>query len=295
MRSKICIWSSSALLVCAFLGATTPVRGVAPQAAADPRPVVTLRVAIESQAYQQYFGDQLQATERWLVDTCRALLAQRFGFVQWAPPATSTPDTVVMRWFESGERPRHVYLEIDLRGSSRSGTVTPFRTMFERFSKIAQRNEWTPAGVRSDWGHAIDSILSGSAPSLVADLLGAVPIAAPVVLYPQNLLADVQLSPQSIHAADRPRPRFRVTVTMEDPGSPLPTRDEVQFLLGACRPHTSGTYVCDMQWLTYQDTTVAAGERQPLILRAVMQLRSLHVLAYKPIGPDAPVGVIGPP
>lgn len=294
MRSTICISCSSVLAVGAFLAAATPATDRAPAAvAADPRPVVAVRVAIESEAYRQYFGERLDAAARWLADTCHALLTQHFGFVNWAAPAGSALDTVVVRWFESGDRPRHVFLEIGLRGQA--GGVTPFRTMFERFSQLGQRSDWTPAGVRSGWGRALDSILASSTGGLVAELLGALPLAAPVVLYPRDLQAHVQLTPLSIHAADRPRPQFRVKVTMDDPGPPLPTSDEAELLLGGCRPHPSGTYVCDVVWLTYQDTTVLARDRQQLIERSQMQHRSLHVRAYKPAGRDAPVVAIGPP
>jgi hypothetical protein len=286
MRFRTYIWPSSILLVGAVLGAALPTEpGLS---AVDPRPVVMVRVAVESKSYRQYLGDRFDVVERWLADTCRVLLQGRFGFVNWASGKSPALDTVVVHWFDKPAVPRDVRFKLELRG--KSGRAMPFEDQFESFGQVSDRSEWTPAVVQSRWGHVLDSIIGGSASSLVAGVLGTLPLAVRVDLDPKNLKAHIHLLPKSIQAATRPKPKFLLKVTLTDPGPPVATTDEAEFRLGGCLPAPpSGTYFCDLEWLVYQDTTVLARDHRALIGRSKMRQRSLHMLAYTAAPEDPPL------
>ena len=259
--------------------------------AQDARAAVTLRVELAANHYRNRLRGDTTRVAAKMVKAIRPAL-DRFGFLNWDVLPSVATDTITLRLFQLDARPRHVRLEVSAHGSN----VPPgasFTTEFEKFGTARARRVWSPDTVVAEWVGRMEAILADERGRLVSEVFGQLPLAVPVTLYPQDLQAHVSVHPDSIGAAVRPPPRFRLIATVHDTALAIPTVGEAELILAGCGEHADdGTYACNIRQLNYQDSLANAADRQELLERAEVVINTVHLFEYWP-APQRRSGPVG--
>jgi hypothetical protein len=274
----------------AVLAAWAP-RGTSTTSAVRIRPAVALAVRVDASVYR----DMLDAEADTLVcathcvelqtafaDTARAILSQRFAFLDWAGADPGPRDTVIVQlvmtpnWGGTSTSVRFAIHRPD--GTTRVQSVP---TVFEGPDLlIVGERDWSVAGLRASWARRLTDLVAVQRAALTDNVFGRIPLNAPIEFFPLARSASVGVRAAAINSAAEPRPKFRARVEVLDtvpPGS----RDTADVRLTNCLLNAVG-FRCEMSELRYPDQAPIAGARLDTLLRRLRfdARPTVHVMEF---------------
>jgi hypothetical protein len=275
MSSRICISFSSVAVVIGAVSAPLARPGGQHPDPPDPRPRAALRVEIAAPEYSERLRGDIAALRRSLEDSVLALLDDQFGFVNWRPDGAPPRDTVVVRWVQPNLRPIQVRLEISVRRAEALGASTLGET-FEPYSKLSRRRDWRLSSVVPELVARLREIVDAKRQTLVASVLGALPLEAKFAVKLDSLVAHVQVDPASMRVPARSRPGFRVRGTLHG------TEETCELILRRCvRSVGSGDYRCSIESVVSLDREGAPGDNAGLLAQLDLTHGTVHLLEYR--------------
>ncbi len=274
------------------------------------RPPVTVDVRIDGALYRSRMGDpgctaSCAALQRALVDSVRARLDRRFGFLDWRTGAS--PDTLRLAW-SNAPGSQAGQIELTPAGHSVRGRPAAARLPFEPFNVIAERPraDWQRTDVmRASWLARLDEVLARPAESqaVVRNVLSRFPL-SPAVTFDRQADASadvlVGLGPRAIRASPTQSPIFLVRMHVTDPANQpdIARRDTTEMTLARCSRAGTDAYRCAVDYVAYPertppDTIRTVNGLAELARRAKRQPVTLHLLTFFPIvvADDAPLRV----
>jgi hypothetical protein len=268
------------------------------------RPAVALAVRVDASVYR----DMLDAGADTLIcathcaelqtafaDTARAILAQRFAFLDWTGGDAGPRDTVIVQlvmtpnWGGTSTSVRFTIHRAD--GTTRVQSVP---TVFEGPDVlIVGERDWSVSGLRASWARRLADLVAVQRAALTDNIFGRIPLNAPIEFFPLAHSASVGVRASAINSASEPRPKFRARVEVLDtvpPGS----RDTADVRLTNCLLNAAG-FRCEMSELRYPDQAPIAGARLDTLLRRLrFDVRpTVHVMEFTAAAGDLVVRVGG--
>jgi hypothetical protein len=262
--------------------------GTAPHGRAAPkRQPVTLALSIDAKPYRRRLNDMSCAStcrqlQTRLADSVRAMLQRSYAFFDWAGAAPQ--DTVVMRWVDAP--PTELgFTQLDFRIA---GPVPRMRKQslsleFDRYPQLSERDavpsRWSPDSLQKEWlGRLASTLLE---PDVLVTVFGRIPIIA-TAKFPSPGLAEVAVLPEDIGAAANSRPVFSLHTTIRDQVSAgTATNDDAELILHKCKTNlTKKGFVCEIAAANYESDRVTGQKLLQLLGRAVITVKSVHVVEF---------------
>ncbi len=258
--------------------------------AAAVRPHVAVRVQIESDLYRKKLdgdaaacGTNCAALQAALSDTVRALFASRFRFADWSSGGTPTLDTISIRLLQRSANASAVKMVVSLQGRARQYGSTAEEVEFEQFLFIVLRQpaDWASARLRTVWADSLGRRLDTFGSRILSNVIGRLPLVGDVVFDAERRSASVQLSADSLRAADTPAPKFLVRISMP---TSTPTGDIVpdtgELVLEPCRRTSRGFYSCEMGVFRWRDRSGSDTLFRQKAKNSTVKTASVHLREY---------------
>jgi hypothetical protein len=265
----------------AALGTAPHVRARAPAPSRQP---VALSIRIDAAPYRRRLRDETctsacRALETKLAESVRAMLQRSYGFFDWG--ASGASDTVVMRWIDRPppEIPGSL-LAFQIAGPVRRMRQPVVSFEFERYSDFSRREampaRWNPDSLRKEWMDRLSTTLL--APDVLVTVFGRIPIVASAT-FPRPGLAEIAVRPEDVAPSADARPVFSVHATITDTSTN--TADDAELILHKCKTTiTRSGYACEVLLAEYASDRVTGQALIALLGRAIIAVRSVHIVEF---------------